>query len=216
VSRPKDLSYKGITKRSLRFAARVVRLLVIVAGLYMVVGGALVFALPHTLILFTVVAMIWYFARTRQGKRFSLHSLFLFTAGVAVIMSIATLVPSWMLGGGAGRINKQTYIEVIDETSKPIKNAEVILTHRDEDLVVVTVYQGATNSEGVAELTCYVGGETKKSILRTWRTYNVRDWLLQAKAPGYQPASKTLSDIVVDGEGGGPINLRIELEPLKE
>lgn len=124
---PRKRWHQGIVQQCLSFVARTVLALTIV----FVVWVSLVWFLPHTMILLTIAAMVWYFARTGQWTRFSLRSLFVFWTGMVVIIATAALVPDLTLSGWVGVITKRIVIEVVDKTTKaPINNAEVVLTSR--------------------------------------------------------------------------------------
>lgn len=180
-------------------------------ALYLVVGGALVFLWPWSLIFLEALALIWCLGRTGEGKRYSLRGLLILTAGVAVIVATAAFVPAPWLGGAGGIANVRIIIEVVDEsTHAPINSAEVVLTSRAARQTMTQ--QSATAADGIAELRCNVGAGITHSLLRTWRTYNTDGWQLEAKAAGYLSASKILSAVVFGGEGRGPLKFRIELQ----
>jgi len=96
-----DRSNKTAAKQFLWFIARVLRTLVVVAVLYMVIVFFLGWFLPHTLIFFTLMAMLWYFVRTGEWTRFSPRALCVLAAGMIAIIPSIVLEREWMLGGGA-------------------------------------------------------------------------------------------------------------------
>ncbi len=75
-----------------------------------------------------------------------------------------------------------------------------------------TIQHGATSTDGVVRFKCLCGATTQKSMLKTWRVYNTDGWSLESTASGYHAAERKLSRVIVNGEGGGPLNFYIELE----
>jgi hypothetical protein len=207
----REQSEKSTAKEHFWLGVRVFRKGLILVVLWWMVCWSLVWLWPWSLIFLEALALIWCLVRMGEGKRYSLRGLLILTAGVAVIVATAVFVPAPMLGGGGGIPNKRVIIEVVDEsTHAPINNAEVALTSRVARQT--TTQQSATDAEGIAELTCDVGAGITHSLLRTWRTYSTDGWQLEARAAGYLSESKTLSDVVSSGEGGGPLRFRIELQ----
>lgn len=203
------------TYRTLAYGClrQVVKAILILGALWLFLG-ALVWFLPWTLIFLVAVALVWYFVRTGQGKRFTLRGLLVLTTGFAMIAAIASFVPDYMAGGSGGVPTKQIVIRVLDKTTNmPISGAEVVLTSRAAHQS--TTQRITTDASGIAEFTCEVGGGITHSILRTWTTYRTGGWSIEAKAPGYRTAEKVLSDITVEGGSGGPIKFHVELEPLE-
>lgn len=191
------------------FLSSAVRTVLTLAIIFAIWFG-MVFALPHTMIFLTMTAMIWYFARSGKRTRFSPRSLFVFTTGIVIITATGVLVPAPMLGGAGGVIAKQVVIEVENQTTRaPIISAEVALTSRVGSKT--TNQHAKTNMNGTAKFRCQCIAVTKKSIFRTWTIYKTEGWLLGAKASGYEPSTKIISDVTVGGEGGDLIALRIEL-----
>jgi hypothetical protein len=189
----------------------IARALSVLIGLYLIVGAGLVWAAPHTIILLTVAAIIWYFTKTGEWAHFRLRSLFVVMTAVAIVVATMVYVPSSMLGAWSGISTERVVIEVVDATTRaPLGNTEVMLTSRAANKALTQ--QRATNAEGIAVFDCPCAANTRKSILRTWTTYRTDGWSVQVKAAGYDPVNEVLSDIVVEGEGEGPINFRISLQ----
>jgi hypothetical protein len=184
-------------------------------GIYLVIGGALAWAPPHTVILLTSAAMAWYFIRQGAGQRFNLRTILVFMTGIAVIIAAAALMPVAMHSDWSRIANQQIVVKLIDQTTKTsIKDAKVELTSQVAKQLMSQ--KGSTSSKGTVKFTVQCAQTVRKSLLQAQTTCKTDGWTLKAEASTYKPASKTLSDIVVDGEGGGPINLRIELEPIEE
>jgi hypothetical protein len=173
--------------------------------------AALVWALPHTIILLIIVALVWYFYRAAESNRFSLRSLLVLTAGVAAMAAVAAQVPASMMGGGAGVVTQRVLIEVLESgTNALISDAEITLTSRTGNLA--DTLTSHTNKQGISEFMAKAVLVTRHSMLRTWSVFRTKGWVLRVRALGYQDVKVTLPETVVSGEGEEPIEYQVYLQ----
>jgi hypothetical protein len=160
----------------------------------------------YALIPLTFVAILWYISRSTKPGRFGLRSLFVITAGVAVIIASAALM---QVGGAMGLEPVRVSIRVFDQgTTLPIPRASVRLT--SPDWGKSNKHRGRTDSHGKAVFDAKRVVKDKYSILREWTVREIDDLSLLVRAEGYQTVEGDLTEFSTRN-GVDAISVRVGL-----